>query len=183
MSWTIDSAHTSVTFHVRHMMISNVHGRFEKVDGMVNFDEDNPAHSQVDVTIDATSISTREGQRDAHLKSPDFLDVAQFPTITFKSKRIEPVGENAGRIIGDLTIKDVTREVVLETHYAGQARSPWGAISAGFTASAQISRKDWGLTWNVALETGGWLVGDTIHIAIEVEIVRQAAPQEDMVMA
>jgi len=183
MSWTIDSAHTSVTFRARHMMISNVHGRFEQVTGAVNFDEDNPAHSIVEVTIVADSINTREAQRDAHLKSPDFLDVQRFPTLTFKSKRIEITGEESARIVGDLTIKDVTREVVLETDYAGQAKSPWGVVSAGFTAHTKISRKDWDLTWNVALETGGWLVGDVINIDIEVEIIKQAAPQEELVVA
>src|SRR3990172_6019292 len=173
MSWQIDPAHAQVTFTVRHMMISNVRGRFENFSGAVEFDEKNPAKSTVDVQIEAASINTREAQRDGHLKSPDFLNAEQYPSLTFKSKRVEKTDSEHGRIVGDLTIRDVTREVVLDTEYNGQAKSPSGTVSAGFTAAAKLSRKDWGLNWNMALETGGWLVGDEVSINIELEIVKQ----------
>lgn len=173
MSWNIDTAHSQITFSVRHMMIANVHGRFENFSGIFEINEQDPTLSSVDVTIDAASINTKEAQRDAHLKSPDFLNTAEYPTITFKSTRVEKLGADRGRIYGDLTIRGLTREVVLDVNYAGMAKSPWGTTSAGFTASTQINRKDWDLTWNVALETGGWLVGDTINIQIELELVKQ----------
>ena len=176
MAWQIDNAHSQVEFSVRHMMISNVRGRFETFSGTVEFDEADPARSTVDVQIDAASVNTREPRRDGHLKSPDFFDVEKYPYITFKSTRVEPTGKNSGKIVGDLTIRDVTREVVLDVDYSGLAKSPWGTTSAGFSAETKISRKEWGLNWNQALETGGVLVGDEIKIAIELEIVRQEAP-------
>lgn len=182
MTWIIDASHSTVTFSVRHMMISKVRGRFSRFDGTVNFDEQNPANSSVHVTIDATSIDTRDERRDGHLMSPDFLDVANYPAITFISKRVEAIDDSHGRIIGDLTIRGVTREVALEVEYNGQSKSPWGTLSAGFSASTKINRKDWGLTWNVALETGGVLVGDEVTIEIEIEIVKQV-PQEEPVAA
>ncbi|ACL24467.1 YceI family protein [Chloroflexus aggregans] len=182
MTWTIDASHSTITFSVRHMMISKVRGRFSRFEGTVNFDEQNPANSSVQVTIDATSIDTRDERRDGHLMSPDFLDVANYPSITFAGKRIELIDETHGRIIGDLTIRGVTREVVLDVEYNGQSKSPWGTTSAGFSASTKINRKDWGLTWNVALETGGVLVGEEVSIEIELEIVKQV-PQEVPVTA
>lgn len=177
MNWKIDPTHSEINFTVRHMMISNVRGRFERFTGEVEFDQDNPANSRVEVQIEAASINTREAQRDGHLRSPDFLDTEKYPYITFRSKSIEVLDENHGRIYGDLTIRDVTREVVLETEYAGMTRSPWGTEVAGFTATAKINRKDWGLTWNVALETGGWLVGEEIKIEIELELIKQEQPE------
>ncbi len=179
MAWVIDSAHSEVNFMVRHMMISNVRGQFQKVEGTVEFDESNPVNSRVDVKIEAASINTKEEKRDAHLKSPDFLDAEKYPYLTFKSKRIEVKDKTHGRIIGDLTIRDMTHEVSLDTEYNGSAKSPWGTTSADFSAKTTIKRKDWNLNWNVALETGGWLVGDDIHINIELEIVKQpeAAPE------
>jgi polyisoprenoid-binding protein YceI len=173
MSWKIDPAHSQINFAVRHMMISNVHGRFENFSGAVELDEQNPANSSVEVQIEAASINTREPQRDAHLRSPDFLNADQFPYLTFKSKHIEIVDEAHGRIIGALTIRDTTQEVALEVEYSGMAKSPWGTMNAGFAATTKISRKDWGLLWNVALETGGWLVGDEVKIDIELEIIKQ----------
>ncbi len=181
MSWKIDSAHAQITFSARHMMITNVSGRFENFDGSVEFDEQDPINSSVEVQIEAVSINTNEPQRDEHLKSPDFLNVEQYPYLTFKSKRIEKIDESHGRITGDLTIRDVTNEVVLETEYLGQAQSPWGTTNAGFNAHTKISRKDWGLTWNVALETGGVLVGDEVTINIELELIKQ--PEAEAVMA
>ncbi len=174
MSWTIDASHSQVTFSVRHMMISNVSGRFENLTGTVDFNEANPTASSVSVEIAADSINTRDPQRDGHLKSPDFLNTAEFPTLTFKSTRVEKTDDNHGKIYGDLTIRGVTRPVVLDTEYAGTAKSPWGTTSAGFSATTKISRKEWDLNWNVALETGGFLVGDQVNINIELEIVKQA---------
>ena len=177
MSWKIDPSHTRAVFSVRHMMISNVHGQFHNVAGTVNFDEAQPTRSSVDVQIEAASIDTNDERRDGHLKSPDFLDAEKHPYITFVSKRIEVVDEDHGRIIGDLTIRGITREVVLATEYNGQAKGPYGQQSAGFTATTKINRKDFGLTWNMGLETGGVLVGDTVNISIELEIVKQAVPE------
>ncbi len=177
MFWKIDPAHSQITFSVRHMMISNVHGRFENFTGNVDFNEDTPQNSSVDVKIDAASINTREPKRDGHLKSPDFLNAEQYPYLTFKSKRIEPVNENHAKIYGDLTIRDVTHEVVLDTEYAGQSKM-WGNTSAGFSASTKINRKDWGLNWNQVLESGGLLVGDDISINIDLEIVKVTEEQK-----
>jgi polyisoprenoid-binding protein YceI len=174
MSWKIDPSHSEVTFSVRHMMISNVRGRFEKFTGEVNFNEADPALSTVDVQIEAASISTRDAQRDGHLRSPDFLNADAFPYMTYKSKHIEVFDDKNGRIYGDLTIRDITHEVVLDVTYNGMSKNPWGKTAAGFSASAKIIRKDWELNWNVALETGGVLVGDTININIEVEIIKEA---------
>ena len=173
MTWKFDLAHSEINFSVRHMMISNVRGRFEKFDGTVEFDEENPENSSVEVKIEAASINTREPKRDAHLRSPDFLNVEQYPYITFKSKRIERTGDESGRIVGDLTVRGEAHEVTLDVDYAGQAKSPWGTTSAGFSATTKINRKQWGLNWNQALETGGVLVGDELKINIELEIVKQ----------
>lgn len=177
MSWKIDTAHSEINFTVRHMMISNVRGRFERFEGSVEFDEQNPTNSSVEVKIEAASINTREPQRDAHLKSPDFLDVEKFPYLVFKSKKIEVIDSNHGRITGDLTIRDVTNEVTLDVEYNGTVKSPFGYTSAGFSASTSINRKDWGLQWNVPLETGGWLVGETVHINIEIEMIKEEQTQ------
>ncbi len=174
MAWKIDPAHSGIMFSVRHMMVSNVRGRFEEFRGTVEFDEEDPIRSSVDIEIDAASLNTKEPQRDAHLKSPDFLDAERFPHLTFKSRRVEKVDDSHGRIIGDLTIRDLTREVVLEVEYAGQAKSPWGTFSAGFSATTKLNRKDWELNWNQLLETGGVLVGDQVKIDIELELIKQS---------
>jgi len=173
MSWKIDPAHSEINFTVRHMMISNVRGRFENFTGTVEFDPENPINSSVDVQIEAASINTREQPRDTHLRSADFFDAENYPYLTFKSKKVLVDDENHGRIVGDLTIRDVTREVTLDTEFNGTSQSPWGFSSAGFSASAKINRKDWGLVWNVALETGGVLVSDDIKINIELEIIEE----------
>jgi len=173
MAWHIDPAHSEIQFSVRHMMISTVRGRFNKFSGTINADEQNPTAAQVDVQIEAASINTGDEKRDAHLRSPDFLDVEQYPYITFKGTKLERQDETNFRLQGDLTIHGVTRPVVLNVEYAGQAKSPWGTVSAGFSAQTKINRKNWGLNWNVALETGGWLVSDEIKVAIEIELVKQ----------
>ena len=174
MTWQIDSAHSHVNFSVRHMMISKVRGTFETFSGSVNFDEENPTNTTVDISLDAASINTREDQRDGHLRSPDFLNADEFPTLTFKSSKVEQIDEENGKLYGDLTIRGVSKPAVLDVEYAGQAQSPWGPTSAGFSAKTTINRTDWGLTWNQALETGGILVGDKITIEIELEIIKQA---------
>lgn len=177
MAWTIDPAHSEVNFTVRHMMISNVRGRFEKFSGTVDFNEADPTKSKVDVQIETASINTKEPNRDGHLRSADFFESEKYPYATFVSKRVEKVDETHGKIYGNLTIKDVARPVVLEVEYSGTAKSPWGTTSAGFTAHTKMNRKDWGLGWNKTLETGGYLVGDELNINIEMEIVRQ--PEEE----
>ncbi|HXW01335.1 MAG TPA: YceI family protein [Anaerolineae bacterium] len=176
MPWQIDSVHSFIQFSVRHLMISTARGRFEKFSGSVDFDENDPTTGTVDIHIDVASINTNEAQRDAHLRSPDFFEVDKYPTMTFKSKRIEKIGDRHGRIIGDLTIKDITKEVVLEAEYAGTVKTPFGTTSAGASATAKISRKEWGLTWNMALEAGGVAVSDEVKIEIELELVKQEQP-------
>jgi len=183
MAWFIDPSHTRANFTARHMMITNVHGTFDKVEGVVDFNESDPARSTVDVKIEAASILTRDEKRDAHLKSPDFLDAEKYPYLTFKSKKAEKTGANTGRLVGDLTIRDITRPVTLNVEYNGQAKSPWGTTNAGFTAVTKINRKDWGLNWNVALETGGVLVGDIVTLNLEVEIVKQVEAVAEAVAA
>ncbi len=177
MFWKIDNSHTRANFAVRHMRISWVRGSFDKIEGDIEFDAQNPQATRVDVKILAESINTGDAQRDAHLKSPDFLNVEKYPYLTFKSKKVEVLDANHAKLIGDLTIRDITREVVLDVEYAGMVKNPWGATSVGFTAVTQINRKDWNLTWNVALETGGVLVGDMVNITIELELVQQASPE------
>ena len=171
--WVVDPVHSSIEFAVRHMVIATVRGRFEKFNIEVQFDEDNPEKSSVEVRVDSASIDTRERERDTHLRSPDFLDVERFPELVFVSRRVESLGGGRFSMVGDLTIRDVTREAVLDTEFAGTAKDPWGKMRAGFNAETSLSRKDFGLEWNVALEAGGWLVGDTVKIFIEAELVKQ----------
>jgi polyisoprenoid-binding protein YceI len=158
------------------MMISKVRGEFTDYDVTVNFDENNPTATTVDVAIKADSINTRDAQRDAHLKSPDFLNAEAYPVLTFKSKRVEQHSPTSGKLIGDLTIRDVTREVALDVEYSGVVKGPWGGSNAGFAAKTTINRKDWGLNWNVALEAGGWLVSEQVTIEIELELAQVAEP-------
>jgi polyisoprenoid-binding protein YceI len=172
-AWSIDPSHTLVEFGVRHMMFTTVKGRFSGIQGTIVFDEANPAQSSVEAEIDATSIDTRSEQRDAHLRSADFFDVEKYPTITFKSAKVEPVGNEEARVTGDLTIRDVTRPVTLDVTLNGFGKNPFGQEVAGFTAETTINRKDFGLNWNVALETGGVLVGDTIKIVLEIQAQKQ----------
>ena len=172
-SWQIDSSHTSVEFTVRHMMISNVKGQFQKTTGTITANGNDPASAKIHVTIDASSVDTRVERRDAHLKSPDFLDVAKFPTITFKSTKVEAAGPNKWTMTGDLTIHGVTRPVVLDVEGSGPPIQVMGHTRAGASATAKIKRSDFGLTWNKALETGGVLVGDDIAISIDIEAVKE----------
>lgn len=173
MAWAIDNGHSAIHFSARHMMLSTVRGRFNNFSGTVDFNEADPTQSSVDLAIDVASIETRDDKRDGHLKSADFFEVEKFPTMSFKSTSVEKIGENHGKLHGNLTIKDVTKPVALDVEYHGLAKAPWGTTSAGFSAKTTIDRKDWGLTWNVALETGGILVGDKVNIEIDVEVVKQ----------
>jgi polyisoprenoid-binding protein YceI len=168
-TWQIDPSHTLVEFAVRHMMVSTVKGRFGRVSGTLVLDEADLSRSSVRAELDAASITTGDEQRDGHLRSGDFFDVDTFPSLTFASSRVEPLGEDRARIVGDLTIRDVTREVVLEAELNGRGQSPFGKQVAGFSAHTSINRKDFGLAWNVGLEAGGVLVSDTVKIALEVE--------------
>jgi len=171
-TWAIDPAHSHVGFSVRHMMISTVKGRFGDVAGTVVLDQDLTAAS-VEATIGVTSIDTREPQRDGHLRSGDFFDADQFPTITFNSRRVTIAAPDKLTVTGDLTIKGVTREVVLEVIEEGRGKDPWGGERAGFTAHTAINRRDFGLTYNQVLETGGVLVGEEIKITLDVELIKQ----------
>lgn len=176
-TWTIDPAHTAVEFAVKHMMFTTVRGRFKDVKGTIEVDEQNPNNSRVDVEIAAASIDTGVADRDAHLRSADFLDVENHPTLTFRSKRVEGAMKIEGdkfRVVGDLTIRGTTIEVTLESTYEGTGKDPWGGTRAGAQATTRIDRRDWGLKWNQALETGGILVANELKIEIEVQAVKQA---------
>lgn len=173
-TWQIDPTHSHVEFAVRHLMISTVKGRFGDVSGTVQVDAADPAKAIVDVTINVASIDTREAQRDTHLRSTDFFDVERVPTMRFKSTRISTAGDDL-KVTGDLTIRDVTRQVTLTVTPEGQGKDPWGGERAGYSAKGKVNRSDFGLTWNQALETGGVVVGDEIKISIDVELVKQPA--------
>ena len=170
-TWNIDPAHTTVEFSVRHMMISNVKGQFEKVSGTIAANGNDLNSVQISAIIDATSINTRVEKRDAHLKSAAFLDVDKYPTITFKSTKVEPEAPNKWKVTGDLTLHGVTKPVVLEVETAAAIKDPTGKTRVGASATTEIDRKDFGVVWNKPLETGGVLVGDEVSIAIEVEAV------------
>jgi polyisoprenoid-binding protein YceI len=172
LTYTIDPAHSSVHFSVRHLMVSNVRGEFSKLSGTIRVDTDNLADSSVEASIDATSINTREPDRDTHLKSADFLDVEKFRTITFKSTKVTP-HEGGAAVVGDLTIHGETRTVTLDVEgQAEEIKDPWGNQRIGLSATAKLSRKEFGLTWNAALEAGGVMVGDEVKVTIDVEAVR-----------
>jgi polyisoprenoid-binding protein YceI len=168
--WNVDPSHSIVGFTARHMMITKVRGRFTSFTGVVTIAED-PLQSTVEATVDLGSITTGDEQRDAHLKSSDFFDVDKHPTMTFKSTGIKPDGDNY-ILTGDLTVVGKTRSIDFELEFDGVEKDPWGGTRAGFSAEAEISRKDWELTWNVALETGGVLVGDKVKIELDVELVK-----------
>jgi polyisoprenoid-binding protein YceI len=173
--WQIDPAHSAAHFSVRHLMISNVRGEFTKLSGSAVLNPADPSKSTVEVTILTASINTREPQRDEHLRSADFLDVANNPTITFKSKRNEAVELEYYKLTGDLTIRGVTKEVTLDVEGpTPPVKDPWGNVRAGVTASTKINRKDFGLVWNALVEGGGVMVGDEVKITIEAELIQQA---------
>jgi polyisoprenoid-binding protein YceI len=173
--WEIDSSHSGIHFSVRHMVVAKVRGQFARWSGTFVAEDGDLARAKANVAIDASSIDTGVAERDAHLKSSDFLDVASFPDITFKSNGVEKLSDETLRVSGELTIRGVTREVVLDVEYAGRTKDPWGNERAGFTAKTALDRKDFGLTWNQVLEAGGVMVGDRVTIEIEVEAVKQSA--------
>jgi polyisoprenoid-binding protein YceI len=172
--WQFDMQHSGISFMVRHLLVAKVRGRFTRWSGTLRFDEKNLAASSVEVQIDTSSVDTSEAQRDAHLRSPDFLDVANHPRMTFQSTKVERVGD-AFKVKGDLTIRDVTRPVVLDVEYGGSLRDPWGNQRAGFTARATIDRKDFGISFNQILDHGGLALGEHVTIEIDIEATRVAA--------
>ena len=172
-TWQIDPSHSAAHFSVRHMMIANVRGTFDKLSGTVVVDGGDPLTARVEAEIDVASIDTRDGKRDEHLRSPDFFDAAAHPKLTFRSKRIEAGKGGAFRVHGDLTIRGVTKTVVLDVEAPqGPLKNPWGQTVVGVTATTKIDRKDFGLQWNVALEAGGFLVGDEVKLQLDVELAR-----------
>jgi polyisoprenoid-binding protein YceI len=177
-TWNVDPTHVEVGFAVRHLMISTVRGRFSKVAGTVLLDEKRPESSKVDVVVDIASIDTRQEQRDGHLRSADFFDAENFPTMHFVSTKIE--GDTTGEftITGDLTIRGTTRPVTLQATAEGRGMDPWGGERMGFGAKGKFNRSDFGLTWNQALEAGGVAVGDEVKITIDLELIRQAAKSD-----
>ena len=173
--WDIDSSHSTAQFSVRHLMISNVRGEFSGVKGAINLDDKDIAKSTVEATVDATTINTRDEKRDGHLKSPDFFDVAKFPTLSFKSSKVEKAGKDKYKVHGDLTIHGVTKAVVLMVEGSAEQKDPWGNTKRGFEATTKVNRKDFGLTWNKALETGGVVVGDAVAITLDLEVAKKVA--------
>lgn len=171
-TWTIDPAHSAVEFAVRHMMITTVKGRFSGVEGSLELDEQDVTRSRVDVRIAAASIDTRDEKRDGHLRSADFFDVGNHPALTFVSRRIDRTGDDRLKLIGDLTIRGTTREITLEIEDLGRGRDPWGGERASFSATGRLDRRDYGLTWNQSLETGGVLVSNDVRITIEAQLVK-----------
>lgn len=172
-TWAIDPSHTSVEFSVKHMMVSTTKGRFSDVSGAVTMPGGDPAQGTVEVTINADSVDTRDAKRDEHLRSNDFFGTGDNPQITFRSTRVEPKGGSKYAVHGDLTIKGTTLPVVLDAEFNGQGVNPWGQTVAGWEAGARIDRKDFGLTWNAALETGGMIVSDEVKISLDVELIKQ----------
>jgi len=173
-TWKLDSTHSQVEFSVKHMMFTTVRGRFGALDGTITMDAEAPERSSVEVTIDAASLDTRVADRDAHLRSGDFFDVESYPTLVFRSRDVRgPVGTSGEtfEVVGDLTIRGVTREVRLDARFEGTGTDPWGGTRAGFSAQTTIDRRDFGLTWNQALETGGVLVGHEVRIDLQVQAV------------
>ena len=167
-TWTLDPSHTVIGAVARHLMVTKVRGHFRSFEGAIHVAE-RPEDSWAELKIDAASIDTGVEGRDEHLRSPDFLDVARFPTLTYRSTKVERTGENTLRVTGDLTIRDVTRPVVLDVTYEGLSADPWGGTRAGFTINGELEREPFGMTWNVALESGGVLVSKSIQLEIEVE--------------
>lgn len=175
-TWQIDPAHTSAQFAVRHMMVSTVRGEFSNIKGTVEYDPAAPAKASVDVTIDATTVNSREPKRDADLKSPNFFEIEKYPAITFKSKRVEAAGPGKLKVTGDLTIHGVTREAVLDVEGPSPELNMRGMARTGAMATTKINRKDFGMNWNRALDSGGVVVGDEVSITIDVEMTRRMAP-------
>jgi polyisoprenoid-binding protein YceI len=173
-TWTIDPVHTTMQFKVRHLMISNVKGVFDKFSGTLNLDDKDMTKSRVDVTIDTASVNTNIQKRDDDLRSANFFNAAKFPTMTFSSTRVEKVGDDKLRVTGNLTIKDITRPVVLDVEgLTPEIKDPWGGLRRGASATTSVKRRDFGLTWNKTMDNGGAIVGEDVAIQLEVEFVRK----------
>ena len=171
-TWQVDPTHSHAEFAVRHLMISTVKGRFAEVTGTLIGDDADPESASIELTIPVAGIDTRENQRDAHLRSADFFEAETFPAIRFRSTRIAKAGKGAFTVTGDLTIRDVTKPLTLTVESGGRGKDPWGGERIGFSTSTKINRKDFGLHWNQALETGGVLVGDEVKISVELELIK-----------
>jgi polyisoprenoid-binding protein YceI len=174
--YQLDPAHTRLGFVARHAMVTKVRGQFNEFDGSIHIDADDPSRSTAEIRIVAASITTNNEQRDGHLKNADFFDVETYPEITFTSTSAERLSDDEYRLVGDLTIKGVTKPVTVDLEYSGSAKDPFGNLRAGFEGKAEVNRKDWGVTWNAALETGGFLVGDKIKLELDVSAVK-ATPE------
>ncbi len=173
-TWNIDTTHSGIHFSVRHMVIAKVRGSFKQYSGTVTLDEQAPEHSAFSASIEAASIDTGVAQRDEHLRSADFFDAAQYPAITFQSTKVERAGKGQLKVTGNLTIRDITREVVLDVEELGAGKDPWGNARVAYEAKTSVDRRDFGLTWNQALEAGGVLVGEKVEISVEVQAVKAA---------
>ena len=173
-TWQMDPAHSSFEFKIRHLTVSNVKGDFSKFQGVAIIDDQDITHLKVEVAIDAASVNTGHTQRDEHLRGPDFFDVTKYPTITFVSKKVIKIDTNRLKVIGDLTLRGVTREITVDVEGpTPEVKDPWGNFRRGATATVKINRRDFGITWNKVLDTGGLVVGDEVNITIEVELVRK----------
>jgi len=175
LTYTLDPAHSSASFSIKHMMISKVRGTFDKLAGTLVINPGNIEDSLVEATVDAASVNTRDAKRDEHLRSPDFFDVQNCPTFTFKSTKVAKAGADQLQVTGQLTMHGITKEITLDVETAGhEVKDPWGMLRLGASATVRVKRKDFGLTWNAALEAGGVMVGDDVDITLDVEFVRNA---------
>ena len=177
-TWDLDPAHTRLGFAARHAMVATVRGSFAVFSGTITLDNAEPSKSSAEVQIDAASITTGNEQRDTHLRSPDFLDVEKFPTITFRSTGAEQVDDDEYKLHGELTIKDVSGPIVLNLEFQGSSVDPFGNTRAGFEGKTTINRKDWGLGWNIALEAGGFLVGEKVKLELDVSAIKRVEPTD-----
>jgi polyisoprenoid-binding protein YceI len=173
-NWNLDTMHSSVNFWVRHLMVSKVHGRFSKWTGSLSFDDKDPSQSKVKVEIDASSIDTREPQRDTHLKSADFFDVEKYPTLTFVSTKVEKTGDETFKVTGDLTMHGATHPVTLDVEYGGRSKHPQMGERVGFSAKGHLNRKDWGITYNQILDAGGVALSEKVELHLEIEATKAA---------
>lgn len=171
-AWNFDNSHSSVGFNVRHMMIAKVHGAFSSWSGTLLLDATDLTKSSVNVSVDVASINTKDEKRDGHLKSADFFDVANTPTMTFVSTKVESAGGDELAVHGDLTIRGITKPIILKVELGGEGKDPWGNTRRGFEGKATINRKDFGLSWNAALETGGVLVSEKVEIVVDVQAIK-----------
>lgn len=176
-NYEIDPAHTSAQFSIRHLMVSNVRGEFSKIKGTVQYDPANPAAAKIEATIESNSINTRNSERDEHLRKEEFFDVTKYPTLSFKSKKVEAAGAGKLKVTGDLSIRGVTKEVVLDVDGpTAEIKDPWGNTKIGASATTKLNRQDFGLSWNKALDAGGVVVGDDVTVTIDVELIKNPQP-------